>query len=189
MKNSIIILIILAFSMVFTISYIYKHSKSEKKDNRNDKKKITPFMDFGIKREEITSNYPQTKTPRSFGEITSFYEDDYDTKIRKTKEYFEEFLSKEVEVRLYIIDPRGCNMTCYAELTEEEISKIKDEFNCKVFNVEDGKFRYKEIRDYEGRGIVSFSFCAIDEKYKNQYIDLEYERYLIKKEASKYVMF
>lgn len=139
------------------------------------------------KKTEITDRYTIKEDGRAFSEIVDFFKDEKDEKIRKTKEFFETFLGKEVEVRYYIHDPRGANLDVYTEMNEESINKVISEFKIKnVYECEFESIKYIEIQTAHPMNKVCFTMHLIDKDHINEIIEKDYECDLIRSKLDQF---
>jgi len=161
-------------------------------DNKNEESPNENKEDIEENKEErtILREADNSKVDYDFNQVVDFYEPSYDEKEKKVKEYFENLLSKEFEVRLYVMDPRINWFKCYANLTEEEINKVLEVFpNCRIEMIKNKIGEYKRICSKYFMVHLGFEINVVDDSIKDKLIEYEYQEHLRRKEARKDVIY
>lgn len=162
--------------------------KKKPEDTSNNKPKS--LKEENKEERTILREADKSKEDYDFNQVVDFYETSYDEKEKKVKEYFENLLSKEFEVRLYVMDPRINWFKCYANLTEEDINKVLEVFpNCRIEMIKNKIGEYKRICSKYYMVHLGFEINVVDDNIKDKLIEYEYQEHLRRKEERRDVIY
>ncbi len=166
-----------------------KPKKSSGDDYYKVKKRIEKESSR-TKKTEITDKFNTNKEGKDFSKIIDFYKDDKEEKIRKTKEFFETLLGKEVEVRYYIHDPRGANLDVYTTMDEDTINKVISELLViRIYECEFESIKYIDIQSPFTKGIVAFTLHVVDKEHIDEIIEKDYQYELVRNELDEFIIY